>query len=230
MSVRRRDVAPAEQIELAELPEAFRRRPWVAYVIFAALVAALIGAGYGIGQAVQTPQPALLSNCITSTQTGPHTFIGPQPMCILAHRKYTATVNTTQGTIVIELLPDYAPKTVNNFVVLATHGYYNNLTWWKSENWLIQGGDPKNNGTGGPGYNLPDEDTSFLKWDLGAVGMSRVPGGAINGSQFFILKAAWPDPGATAVYNRFGTVVSGLDKAQLLTAVDTITSVTIAVT
>jgi cyclophilin family peptidyl-prolyl cis-trans isomerase len=230
MSVRRRDVTPADQLELVELPEGFKRRPWIAYAIFAVLVAALIAAGYGIGQAVQAPQPAALANCITSTQTGPHTFIGRQPMCILPHHKYTASVDTTQGKIVIELLPDYAPSTVNNFIVLATHGYYNNLSWWKSENWLIQGGDPKNNGTGGPGYNLADEDTSFLKWDLGAVGMSRVPGGAINGSQFFILKAPWPGSGPTAVYNRFGTVVGGLDKAQLLTPVDSITSISIAVT
>ena len=81
-------------------------------------------------------------------------------------------------------------------------------------------------GRGGPGYGLPGEPSND-RWGLGAVGMARVPGGAINGSQFFIEKAAWPDPGPTAVYNRFGTVISGMDKAQLVQTTDTITSITI---
>jgi cyclophilin family peptidyl-prolyl cis-trans isomerase len=59
--------------------------------------------------------------------------------------------------------------------------------------------------------------------------MARVRGGAVNGSQFFIEKAAWPSPGATAVYNRFGTVISGLAAVQLLTTTDHITSITISV-
>jgi cyclophilin family peptidyl-prolyl cis-trans isomerase len=60
--------------------------------------------------------------------------------------------------------------------------------------------------------------------------MARVPGGAVNGSQFFIQKAEWPGPGPTAPYNRFGTVISGMDKANVLSASDTILSVTIKVT
>jgi cyclophilin family peptidyl-prolyl cis-trans isomerase len=59
--------------------------------------------------------------------------------------------------------------------------------------------------------------------------MARVPGGAVNGSQLFIQKGPWPDPGPTAVYNRFGTVISGMDKVQLLQVTDTITSITIKV-
>jgi len=60
--------------------------------------------------------------------------------------------------------------------------------------------------------------------------MARVPGGAVNGSQFFIQKGAWPGAGPTAVYNRFGTVISGLAAVQLLTTADRITSITISVT
>jgi len=118
--------------------------------------------------------------------------------------------------------------TVNNFVVLAIHGYYNGLTFWRSEDWVVQGGDPRGDGRGGPGYDLPDEPTA-APWDVAAVGMARVPGGAVNGSQFFIEKAPWPASGPTAVYNRFGTVTSGMDKVQLLTAGDTVTSITIKV-
>jgi cyclophilin family peptidyl-prolyl cis-trans isomerase len=112
--------------------------------------------------------------------------------------------------------------------VLAVHGYYTGLEFWKSEDWVVQAGDPLNNGTGGPGYNLPDESNA-QPWGVGSVGMARVPGGAINGSQFFIQKADWPGSGPTAVYNRFGTVTSGMDKVQALLGSDTILSVKIKV-
>jgi len=159
-----------------------------------------------------------------------HAFIAAQPICILPNHKYQATLNTTQGQVVIELLPDSAPVTVNNFVVLALNGYYNGSPFWKAEDWVVQTGDPKGDGTGGPGYNLPEEPNSFLNWDAGSVGMARVPAGPVNGSQFFIVKAAWPGAGPTATYNRFGTVISGLSSVQLLTTSDLITSITISVT
>src|SRR5439155_641990 len=84
-----------------------------------------------------------------------------------------------QGTVVIQLAPEVAPVTVNNFVVLAIHGFYNGLNFWKAEDWVVQGGDPRGDGRGGPGYNLPDE-TTVTPWGLGAVGMARVPGGAVG--------------------------------------------------
>ena len=196
----------------------------------AIVVAAVLGSGLLMDQALKSSPPTALAGCLTSTQTGPRVFIGPQPICILPSRHYEAIVNTTQGAIVIQLHPEIAPVTVNNFVVLATHGYYAGLAFWDSETWVVQGGDPSGNGRGGPGYSLPDEPNATPGWDLGAVGMARVPGGAVNGSQFFIVKAAWPGNGPTAVYNRFGTVISGMDKAQALTTTDHITSITIHVT
>jgi cyclophilin family peptidyl-prolyl cis-trans isomerase len=224
-----RRVAPAAEDDESDLPEAWRRRPWVPVLILGVLVAVVLGSGLAVDQALKTNPPAALSNCKTSTQIGPHTYIGPQPICISASRKYQATINTTQGQIVIQLLPEIAPVTVNNFVVLAVNGYYSGLTFWKSESWVVQGGDPSGDGRGGPGYALPDEPNTTPAWDLGAVGMARVPGAPVNGSQFFIQKAAWPGTGPDATYNRFGTVVLGMDKAQLLTATDRITSITIKV-
>jgi peptidyl-prolyl cis-trans isomerase B (cyclophilin B) len=149
-------------------------------------------------------------------------------MCITAQQKLTATITTTQGDVVLQLHPEVAPLTVNNFVVLATHGYYNGLAFWNSESWVIQGGDPLGNGRGGPGYTLPDEP-SFTPWGLGAVGMARVPGGPVNGSQFFIQKGDWPSPGPSGVFNRFATVTSGMEKVQTLSTSDTIISITIKV-
>lgn len=192
------------------------------------LILAVVGVGELVNKALEPAVPPALATCVTSTQTGSHTYLGPQPMCITASMKLQATVSTTQGDFVIDLAPEVAPVTVNNFVILAIHGYYNNLNFWKSEDWVVQGGDPLGNGTGGPGYNLPDE-SSASQWGLAAVGMARPITGPVNGSQFFIMKAAWPGSGPTATYNRFGTVISGMDKVQLLTATDTIQSIVIKV-
>ncbi len=229
-SKRRVEAVPNPEAEAVELPEAWKRRPWVPYLIMGIVVTLVLGSGLALQQAVAQPRPAALANCKTATAIAVHAFITPQPICIVPNHKYTATLNTSQGQVVIELLPDYAPVTVNNFVVLALNGYYNGSTFWKAETWVTQAGDPKGDGTGGPGYNLPDEPNSFLKWDVGSVGMARVPGGQINGSQFFVVKAAWPGAGPTANYNRFGTVVSGIDKVQNITSTDKINSITIAVT
>jgi cyclophilin family peptidyl-prolyl cis-trans isomerase len=222
---RRPVVAEADE---TDLPEAWRKRPWLPILIVGILVAAVLGAGLLVDKALEPQIPTAFAGCKTSTQIGPKEFIGPQPMCITANHTYTATVTTSQGDIVIQLHPEIAPVTVNNFIVLSVHGFYNGLNFWKSEDWVVQGGDPRGDGRGGPGYSLPDEPSND-QWGLGAVGMARVPGGAVNGSQFFFEKAAWPDPGPTAVYNRFGTVVSGMDKAQLLQGGDTIRSITIKV-
>jgi cyclophilin family peptidyl-prolyl cis-trans isomerase len=222
---RRPEVAEAIEPDLQEL---LRGRAWAPILIVAIVVAAVLGTGLLVDKALQPQVPAALAGCQTSTQIAPHEFIGPQPICITATGKYEATVNTTQGAVVIQLHPEIAPVTVNNFIVLAIHGYYNGLTFWDSEDWVVQGGDPLGNGRGGPGYSLPNEPSND-PWGLGAVGMARVPGGSVNGSQFFIEKAAWPGNGPDAVYNRFGTVISGLDKVQLIQTTDTITSITIKV-
>ena len=219
--------APVE-VDEGELPEAWRRRPWAPVLIVAVLIAAVLGSGLLVDRALAPQIPAPLAGCRTSVQIAPHEFIGRQPICITANNTYTAMVNTTQGPVVIQLHPEIAPVTVNNFIVLAIHGYYDGLPFWKSEDWVVQGGDPRGDGRGGPGYSLPDEP-STTPWGLGAVGMARVPGGAVNGSQFFIEKAPWPDTGPTAVYNRFGTVISGMDKAQQLQAGEIVKSITIKV-
>lgn len=213
----------------SDVPEAWRRRPWIPVAISGLVIVALIGSGLLIDEALKTPRPTALDACTTSTQIAPHQFISRQPICITAAHKYQATVNTTQGALVIQLYPEIAPVTVNNFIVLALNGYYNGMSW-KTDDLVAQSGDPVGDGTGGPGYTLPDEPNTTPAWALGAVGMARPPGGPINGSQFFIERAAWPGNGPTAVYNRFGTVIKGMDQAQRLTApTDKIISITIQV-
>jgi len=216
---------PVEPDELEGAPRG--RQALLALLVMAVLIAAVVASGLLINKALEAPSKAL-ANCATSTQISSHEFIGPQPMCITASQQPEATITTSQGDIVIKLHPEIAPVTVNNFVVLAIHGYYTGLQFWKAEDWVVQAGDPLNNGRGGPGYNLPDEP-SAQAWELGAVGMARVPGGSVNGSQFFIQKAPWPGSGPNAVYNRFGTVTSGMDKVQAISGSDTINSITIKV-
>jgi peptidylprolyl isomerase len=119
--------------------------------------------------------------------------------------------------------------TVNNFIVLALNGYYNGMPW-RTDDLAAYTGDPAGDGTGGPGYNLPDEPNTQPGWGIGALGMARPVGAPINGSQFFIERAAWPGSGPTAVYNRFGTVIKGMDLAQRLSApADKIVSISIQV-
>ena len=221
----RRGTPVAEEADIS-VPRG--RHVWVALLLVAVLIAVALGTGLLVDRAMAPQIPNALANCATATQIGPHQFIGPQPTCIAPGQKLEATVTTSQGSFVVLLHPEVAPVTVNNFVVLAIHGYYNSLTFWKSEDWVLQGGDPRGDGRGGPGYNLPDEPGNTA-WALGAVGMARVPGGAVNGSQFFVQKGPWPDPGPNAVYNRFGTVTSGMNVVQTLSASDTITSITIKV-
>jgi len=215
--------------ESGEATATWGRRTWVALLVVAVALALVLGSGLLINKALELPTPAGLAGCKTSTQIGPREFAGRQPICITAGQHFDATVNTTQGPIVIHLYPEIAPVTVNNFIVLAIHGFYNGLIFWKSEDWVVQTGDPHNDGTGGPGYNLPDEPNYSPDWGPNAVGMARVPAGPVNGSQFFIEKAGWPAPGPTAVYNRFGTVTSGSDVLAKLSGTDTITSITIRV-
>jgi len=212
------------------LPETWRRRPWIPVVLIVAILALVAGAGVAMDKALQPVVPAALASCKTSTQLGPHAYAGRQPICIQANKNYTATLYTTQGNIVIKLHPEYAPVTVNNFVVLAVNGYYNGLTFWDAPDWEVQGGDPLGNGRGGPGYTLPEEKTNGLLWDPGSVGMARIPSGPVNGSQFFITKLPWPGAGPTATYNYFGEVTSGLtDHVSAITPGDRINTVTIAV-
>jgi peptidyl-prolyl cis-trans isomerase B (cyclophilin B) len=120
-----------------------------------------------------------------------------------------ATFHTSEGPIGLELVPDDAPKTVANFTRLAGEGYYDGLTFHRViPDFMIQGGCPKGDGTGGPGYTFEDEanDHSVVR---GALAMANA-GPNTNGSQFFIVTAeecSWLDGKHTV----FGHVVEGQD-------------------
>ncbi|MDO8658809.1 MAG: peptidylprolyl isomerase [Candidatus Levybacteria bacterium] len=135
----------------------------------------------------------------------------------------TATIKTSKGDIVLSLYEKDAPKTVENFVKKAKSGFYNNLTFHRVEDWVIQGGDPEGNGTGGG--NMPTElnDKPFV---IGSLGVARGQDIKIsNDSQFFITKkdASW----LNKQYTNFGMVTSGMDVAEKIQIGDKIIGITI---
>jgi len=153
------------------------------------------------------------------------TFSSPPPMTIDTSRHYTATIDTEKGQIVLDLDPQLAPQTVNNFVFLAQQGFYDGLKWHRVEpNFVIQGGDPQGTGRGGPGYQFADEP---VKGDYkeGCVAMANA-GPSTNGSQFFICTA--DDTRLPKQYNLFGSVKSGLDAAKRIQTTDHMVKVTIS--
>ena len=125
---------------------------------------------------------------------------------------YRITIATDRGTIAMELDPQLAPNTVNNFVALARRGYYDNLTFHRVvPEFVIQGGDPEGTGRGGPGYQFADEPVRG-DYTLGAVAMANA-GPDTNGSQFFICIDDCRRK-LQKNYNLFGYVVDGIDVAQ----------------
>jgi cyclophilin family peptidyl-prolyl cis-trans isomerase len=142
----------------------------------------------------------------------------PPPTVIDASKKYTATVHTSRGDFVISFVdPKIAPQTVNNFVYLSQNHFYDGLTFHRVvPGFVVQGGDPLGNGTGGPAYKLPNENNPS-KWPRGTAGMASSAAG-VSGSQFFITIGDAPFLETSGVYNHFGQVTSGmevLDKMQV---------------
>lgn len=149
-------------------------------------------------------------------------------MSIDANKTYTATIQTAKGNIVLDLYPKDAPQHVNNFVFLAREGFYNDLTFHRVEpGFVIQGGDPLGNGTGGPGYNVPSEIKA--KHTAGALAMARRGGPAhatpSSGSQFYITLAATPF--LDGEYTAFGQVTQGMDVVKQIAIGDVIQAITI---
>ncbi len=138
--------------------------------------------------------------------------------------KATITVDG-YGGIEAELYPEIAPNTVNNFIYLANKNFYNNLKFHRViKGFMIQGGDPKGDGTGGPGYSIEGEFTSngfanSLKHTKGVLSMARTSDPNSAGSQFFIMSGDAPN--LDGQYAAFGKVISGLDVVDKIQNVET---------
>ncbi len=191
-----------------------------------------------------TPTPAQVAyaDCSTATFGAPlspldpptdvHVYKAAPPMTIDTGKLYEMTITTAKGTMVACLQPSLAPTTVNVVVTLARNHFYDGLKFHRVvAGFVIQGGDPKGDGTGGPGFSFNDEPVLNTYVD-GALAMAN-SGANTNGSQFFICLPAQAggSNGSCATlphqYNLFGKLQSGLDVAGRIAQGDVMTSVTV---
>ena len=155
-------------------------------------------------------------------------YSSPPEMSIDPSKKYSATLETSRGSITCDLYPDAAPNTVSNFVFLAKEGFYDGTVFHRViPDFMVQGGDPTGTGRGGPGYKFKDELTpgKFKKHQKGSLSMANA-GPNTNGSQFFITHVAtdWLDGKHTV----FGQVTSGQEVVDSIKQGDTLKTVKIA--
>jgi peptidyl-prolyl cis-trans isomerase B (cyclophilin B) len=156
-------------------------------------------------------------------------YPAPPDLTIDPAKNYTATFDTSRGTIVCDLFAKDAPNTVNNFVFLARDKFYDGTKFHRViADFMIQGGDPEGTGRGGPGYKFADElKSNPRKHKVGSLSMANA-GPNTNGSQFFITHIAtnWLDGKHTV----FGQVTSGQDVVNAVQQGDTLNKLTIAET
>ena len=148
----------------------------------------------------------------------------PPPMSIDPQKRYRVRMETGKGAITLELYPQHAPKTVNNFAFPAGEGFYDGVSFHRViGNFMIQGGDPTGTGRGGPGYQLEDETSENpLRHNAGVISMANA-GPNTNGSQFFITHSAQPH--LDGRHTVFGKVVDGQDVVHAIHQGDRIVKV-----
>ena len=150
----------------------------------------------------------------------PKSFSSPPEMEIDPSKRYVAEMETSMGSMTIELDPIAAPKTVNNFVFLARQGFYDGVIFHRViQGFVLQGGDPEGSGRGGPGYRYEDELPKAGEYEIGSLAMANA-GPNTNGSQFFVISG----PSGVRLppqYSLFGKVVKGLEVVDAIEKVAT---------
>jgi peptidyl-prolyl cis-trans isomerase B (cyclophilin B) len=158
----------------------------------------------------------------------PFQLPAPPARVINPAKKYVAKMYTNRGLISIDLAAADTPNTVNNFVYLSCAGFYDGLTFHRVSKsptpFVIQGGDPRGDGQGGPGYIFNNEISTNIRHDTGVISMAN-SGPNTNGSQFFITLA--PQPSLDGQFSAFGRVTAGMDVANAIRVNDRILSISI---
>ena len=151
----------------------------------------------------------------------------PPEMQIDSSKMYRVTIKTNRGNIELELYPEHAPKTVNNFVYLAGEGFYDGIVFHRViDNFMIQGGDPTGTGSGGPGYRFEDEVADNpLTHERCVISMANA-GPGTNGSQFFITHA--PQRHLDGKHTVFGAVIEGHDVVDAVQQDDVMEQVSVS--
>jgi peptidyl-prolyl cis-trans isomerase B (cyclophilin B) len=153
-------------------------------------------------------------------------YNSPPAMGIDTERVYRAVIETERGAIELDLFPEFAPQTVNNFAFLAGEGYYDGISFHRViSGFMIQGGDPTGTGMGGPGYRFADEFSGNpLTHEKGVISMANA-GPGTNGSQFFITHG--PQPHLNGRHTVFGRVTAGQDVVDSIRQGDLILKITV---
>jgi cyclophilin family peptidyl-prolyl cis-trans isomerase len=173
--------------------------------------------------AAQTPGAATSQTCRKAARPAPKAETARRPGAPLAAGKaFTVTLRTNCGAIGIRLATARAPKTAASFASLVRQGFYDGLTFHRIvPGFVIQGGDPKGDGQGGPGYQITEKPPAALRYTRGVVAMAKTqvdPPGS-SGSQFFIVTG--PDAQLPPDYALVGTVTSGLATVDRISALRT---------
>ena len=178
-----------------------------------AIIVVIVALAWALWPEPKTEEPASVP------VVRPLQYDAPPPMTIDVSKQYFATVKMAKGgEFVIQLYPDKAPITVNNFVFLARDGFYNGTTFHRVlPDFMAQGGDPTGTGGGGPGYIFENEDSELTFDKAGVVAMANA-GRDTNGAQFFITFS--PQEYLNGGYTIFGQVVEGMDVVMDITLRD----------
>ncbi len=183
-------------------------------------------------ETVEEPEPVEVDPVITAPPVDPVcpeedgssprtvNFTGPPPVCIDESATYTASFDTNFGEITAELDAEKAPMTVNNFVFLARHHYYDGTLFHRViSDFMIQGGDATGNppGTGGPGYTIEEEVPNEGEYQVGSLAMAKRPDPGTTGAQFFIVTGPNGE-GLPPLYSLFGQVTEGLEIVEAIEA------------
>ncbi len=166
-------------------------------------------------QEMNTQSPATTTASPQPQAMDQKTYTAPPKLQIDLSASYQATMQTSVGALTIELFTNDAPNTVNNFIFLSNEGFYNNTVFHRIiKDFMVQGGDPKGDGTGDPGYKFKDEPVT-RSYDRGIMAMAN-SGPNTNGSQFFIMTQ--DNPSLPKNYTIFGQV-TGDDSFKTLDAI-----------
>jgi peptidylprolyl isomerase len=216
--------------QVDNLVKTARLQGWSGYVAYSAIKAAT-PIVTPLPPPTAPPQPTVVASdadkaspcfdapipSVTPITNAPRSFTAPEKVTDTA-KTYCGFVATERGVIVIELYIKDAPQHVNSFAFLANKGYYDGITWHRViSGFVAQTGDPTGTGSGGPGYLIPLETQTLLKYDRpGLLGMARTNDPNSAGSQFFITYAPQPNlnPTPNGGYTIFGRVVKGFDVVQ----------------
>ena len=203
-------------------------RTWIWVVVLVLVVAACTPAV----PTTESPAPAAAASSAefqcNPTGSEPSQFSAPQQVIDPA-KDYVATITMQNGgQVILQLFPQQAPITVNNFVFLSCQGFYDGLTFHRViPGFMAQGGDPTGTGTGGPGYTIQDEHNNGLVFDrAGLISMAHTSQPNSAGSQFFITYSAEQTAHLNGQFTIFGEVTQGMDVVEAIAPRDPATATT----